>query len=139
MRANEVTKEKVNAYIGKMQRDHYANASVNRRTQLLGQSFRLAKLPAPEIARLSELGNVRRGFFVEPELRKTVALLPDYLQDPMLFAFLVGWRRNEIFTLTWADVDDDAIRLRADRSKGGEAAPSSWRARSERSSSAGRR
>lgn len=120
MRANEVTKEKVNAYIEKMQRDDYANASVNRRTQLLGQSFRLAKLPVPEIARLSELGNVRRGFFVEPELRKIVALLPDYLQDPTLLAFLVGWRRNEVFTLTWADVDDDAIRLRADRSKEGE-------------------
>jgi integrase len=117
MRTNEVTAEKVKAYIDRMVADEYAPASVNRRTQLLAQSFRLAQLPVPRIPRLSEIGNVRKGFFSEPELRRQVQLLPDYLQDATLFAFLCGWRRGEVFSLAWDDVDDDCIRLRAEHAK----------------------
>jgi integrase len=118
--SNEVTSEKVTAYIDKMVADKYANASINRRTQLLGQSFRLAQLTVPRIPRLSEIGNVRKGFYSEPELRRQVLLLPDYLQDATVFAWLCGWRRGEVFTLQWDDVDDDCIRLDAENSKNGE-------------------
>ncbi len=46
--------------------------------------------------------------------------LPAYLRDFTLFGFLVGWRKDEIASLEWADVDGDCIRLRPENSKNGE-------------------
>jgi integrase len=60
------------------------------------------------------------GFFAEKEFRAVRANLPDYLQDFTLFGYLVGWRKGEIASLAWADVDGDVIRLRAENSKNGE-------------------
>jgi integrase len=37
-----------------------------------------------------------------------------------LFGYLVGWRKGEIASLAWADVDGDVIRLRAENSKNGD-------------------
>jgi integrase len=50
-----------------------------------------------------------------------VAVLPDYLKDFTRFAYLTGWRKGEIISLRWADVDKDggAIRLRPEASKNG--------------------
>ncbi len=46
--------------------------------------------------------------------------LPDYLKDFVLFGFLVGWRKGEIASLAWEDVDGDCVRLRGENSKNGE-------------------
>jgi integrase len=75
----------------------------------------------PSIRHLSEKGNERKGFFSEKEFRDVLAHLPADLKDFALFAFLTGWRRGEIASLTWSDVEDkDAmIRLRAEPSKNG--------------------
>lgn len=45
-----------------------------------------------------------------------------YLQDACRFAYLSGWRRGEVFTLEWSDVDQRArvIRLRPEESKNGQ-------------------
>ena len=47
--------------------------------------------------------------------------MPAYLQDFSRFAYLTGWRKGEVTSLTWADVDRDggAIRLRPEISKNG--------------------
>jgi len=42
-----------------------------------------------------------------------------YLQDFARFAYLVGWRKGEIASLHWSDVDNDIIRLRPEHSKNG--------------------
>jgi integrase len=76
---------------------------------------------APIIERLSEKGNVRKGFVRRADLDRIIANLPEYLADPTLFAFLSSWRRGEILSITWPDVDSDTIRLRAEHSKEGEA------------------
>lgn len=54
------------------------------------------------------------GFFI--------AHLPEYLTDACRFAYLSGWRRGEVFTLEWSDVDQRArvIRLRPEESKNGQ-------------------
>ncbi len=46
---------------------------------------------------------------------------PGYLKDFVRFAYLTGWRKGEIISLLWADVDrdGDAIRLRPEHSKNG--------------------
>ena len=99
-----------------------AAATVNRGTQLLGQAFRLAvkrgRLPfLPPVRHLSEVGNVRRGFFERAEFEAVVNALPEYLRDFCRFGFHTGWRKGEISALRWADVDAEAVRLRSEDSK----------------------
>ena len=57
--------------------------------------------------------NTRQGFFERPDLEAVVAALPDDLRDFTRFAYLTGWRKGEIISLRWTDVDRDvgAIRL----------------------------
>jgi integrase len=97
-------------------------SSVNRSSQLLSQSFKLAiangqLTTAPRIRRLSERDNVRTGFFSDAEVRRVIANLPAHLQDFVLFGYLTGWRSGEIKSLLWSEVSGDVIRLRAENSK----------------------
>src|SRR6516162_78127 len=123
-RAVEVDSDAVNKYIQKLQGEDYRNASINRRTQLLGQSFKLAvenkRLSAdsiPKITRLSELDNVRKGFFEKPDFEAVLSHLPAYLQDFARFGFVTGWRKGSIASLRWDDLGDDVIYLQAADSK----------------------
>ncbi len=72
------------------------------------------------IRHLSEIGNARRGFFADYEFRNVESNLPKYLKDYARFAYLTGWRKGEIASLRWEDVDGDTIRLRAENSKNGQ-------------------
>lgn len=71
--------------------------------------------PFPEI----RVENARQGFFEQADLDAVVAHLPPYLQDVTRFAFLTGWRKQEVLGLTWAEVDmaGRAIKLPQARSK----------------------
>ena len=73
-----------------------------------------------EVRRLPE-HNTRQGFFERSDLEAVVAALPEYLQDFTRFGYLTAWRRGELATLTWADVDrtGGVIRLRPEHSKNG--------------------
>ena len=97
-----------------------APASLNRVLQLVKQSYGLAELPAPRIRRLSEKGNERQGFFLEQEFRRVLANLPDYLCDFCFFDYLVGWRKSEVSSLDWTQVEGNVIRLKGEDSKNGE-------------------
>ncbi len=123
--APEITAAAVDAYIEDRLEEDAAPATVNRGTQLLGRAFRLALergkvTTVPSIRHLPEK-NVREGFFERPEFEAVLAALPDDLRDLVLFAYLTGWRRGEICSLRWTDVDLDggAIRLRPDNAKTG--------------------
>jgi integrase len=100
------------------------SATVNRETQLLGQAvqpfFTRLALPAPTIRRLPE-DNVRQGFFERGDFEKVVDALPDDLRDFCRFGYLSGWRRGELASLRWADVDREGgvLRLRPEASKNG--------------------
>ncbi len=93
---------------------------------MLGQAFRLAETRRwvnrlPHIRRLPER-NARQGFFETEEIEAVIAHLLHYLKDFVRFGFLSGWRKGEIASLTWDDVDHHAriIRLRPEGSKTGE-------------------
>jgi len=100
-------------------------ATVNRETQLLGQAvrpfFARLGLPALTIRHQSEAGNVRQGFFERSDFENVVKALPEDLRDAARFGYVTGWRRGEIESLRWADVDHDAgvIRLRPEAAKNG--------------------
>jgi integrase len=121
-RALEVTPEKVDRFIAEMLDDEYAPATINRATQLLAQAFALAVerkhlSTAPKIRHLSEKGNERQGFFSDGEFHTVLDFLPEYLRDFARFGYLVGWRKGEIISLRWEDIDGDCIRLRGVNSK----------------------
>lgn len=123
-RAVEITPALVDRYIETRLATGAAHASINRSTQVFGQSFKLAVErgqlnSAPKLRHLPE-HNARTGFFAEREFRAVMENLPVYLQDFALFGFLCGWRSGEIKSLVWADVDGDCIRLRGENSKNGE-------------------
>lgn len=66
--------------------------------------------------------NVREGFLERATFDAVVRALSDDLQDFARFAYLTGWRRGEVQTLGWADVDrtHGRVRLRREHSKNGE-------------------
>jgi integrase len=125
-RACSLTAEQVDCYIEQRLAEGSAPASINRTMQVLGQAYTLAierkhLSNAPKIRHLSEAGNVRQGFFSEPEFRAVVDNLPEYLKDFARFAYYTGMRKGEIASLRWEDLDGDVIRLRAENAKNGKA------------------
>jgi integrase len=62
---------------------------------------------------------VREGFVEAAGFGEIVKNLPEPLDDVARFAFVCGWRKQEVLSLSWSDVDLDArrIRLRRENSK----------------------
>lgn len=121
-KAIQVSAESVEDYIEEMREQEYTDSTINRGTQILNQAYELAirheKISsAPEIVRLSEVGNERQGFFETADFEGVVGKLPEYLKDFARFGFVTGWRKGSIQTLRWTDVTEDVITLRAENSK----------------------
>jgi integrase len=100
----------------------YSNSTVNHRTKLLRQAFKLGirnqqLTQQPFIPRLSEVGNERQGFFETADFEAVIPQLPQYLRDFCRFGFVTGWRKGSIESLRWSDVGNDVIYLRAENSK----------------------
>src|SRR5206468_4576369 len=115
----------IDRYIEAKLAEDYTPASVNRQTGLLAQALRLAHRRGTlasvlAVRRLPER-NARQGFLERADLDQVVAALPEYLQDLVRFAYLTAWRRGELVSLRWSDVDRDGgvIRLRPEHSKNG--------------------
>jgi len=125
-RAILLTPKHVDTFINQELESGRAPATINRCTQLVGQAYNLALRrkelnTKPYIRKLPER-NARQGFFEHDEYERVINHLPEYLKDPCRFAYLSGWRRGEVFTLEWTDVDQRArvIRLRPEESKNGQ-------------------
>lgn len=125
-RAIDVSAEMVDCYIEARlsEKEPPAMATVNRETGLLAQAFKLGVerqriSSAPKIRKLSERGNARQGFFEKPDFEKLLKQLPEHLQGFVSFAYHSGWRKGEISSLAWTDVDTGGkvIRLRPENSK----------------------
>lgn len=120
--ATALTSEDIEKYIARRRDAGARNASINRVTEVLRHAYKLAKLTPPDIKHQSEKDNVRTGFFGREEFDNLCAQLPENLRDFCHFAYLTGWRRNEIRTLSWSDYQEreSTIRLRGENSKNGE-------------------
>jgi integrase len=124
-RAVDVNYRAIEGYITKRREEKKSNATINRELELLRRALRLGHdrqlLPSiPKVRVLAE-NNTRQGFFERPDLEAVVAVLPEYLRDFTRFAYMTGWRKGEIISLNWTDVDRDAgaIRLRPEAAKTG--------------------
>ena len=123
-RAIDIGPDSVDRYVAIRLSDGAANVTINRETGLLAQAFRLGVegqriSAAPKIRKLSEKGNARQGFFEKVDFDEMVKHLPDYLKGFVKFGYYSGWRRGEVRSLQWADVDLAArvIRLRPENCK----------------------
>jgi integrase len=91
-------------------------------TQLFGQAIRpflqKHRLPVPPIRKLPE-DNTREGFFSRAEIESVIKHLPKDLRDFTRWAYLTAWRKGEIASLRWSDVDVEGrtVRLSWRRSK----------------------
>jgi integrase len=123
IRAMELSPDHVNHFIADKLADGYANASINRITGVIGQAFQLAVREqrishAPYIKHLPE-DNARQGFVAADAFEHVRENLPADLRDFAQFAFSTGWRRGEISSLDWSNLQDNdtMIRLRPDQAK----------------------
>ncbi|MEX0879318.1 MAG: tyrosine-type recombinase/integrase [Thermoanaerobaculia bacterium] len=124
VKALKVTPERVRAYVVERQKAGLANASVNRELEIIRRSFRLANDDArltysPRIRSL-HVDNARQGFFEKAEFEAVEKALRDPLNDMARFAYLTGWRRSEVASLGWENVDRSAREVRLITSKNGE-------------------
>lgn len=126
MRAVTVTEREVDGYIERCLADgRWKPATINRRLEILARAFRLGVerrriVAVPRVRSLPEK-NVRKGFFEADEFGRFLAYLPEYLQDFVQFAYWSSWRRREIASLRWPDVDfkGRAVMLRGENAKTG--------------------
>lgn len=125
VRAIAVTAATVDRYIETRlsEKEPPAMATVNRETGLLAQAFKLGVerqriSAAPKIRKLPER-NARQGFWEKADFNQMVKHLPKHLQGFAKFGYHSGWRKGEISSLEWADVDIAAkvLRLRPENSK----------------------
>lgn len=74
--------------------------------------------------------NARKGFVTQEQLEHLLAELPEYLRTPAQYAYLTGWRREEILGLRWSSVDleNGTARVEESESKNGEAREFPFRA-----------
>jgi integrase len=125
-KARDITTADVEAYVLKRQREKASNGEINRELSALKRMFSLGIraekiLRRPYIPRLEER-NIRKGFFEIWDFQAVLAKLPDYLCAPITFAFWSGWRKSEILSLTWQQVDFEAgsVKLPVGSTKNGD-------------------
>lgn len=124
-RAVKLTTATVNDYINQRLEEKRKPATINRETAMLRAALRLAFRRRQissvlEIPKLRE-DNARQGFFEQAEFEAVDDHMPEYLKGFAHFGYLSGWRKSEISSLPWEDVDrlGRVIRLRPQNSKNG--------------------
>lgn len=97
-----------------------SNGTINRELEVLMKALRMGKIhPLPILKKLPE-APPRQGFFDDAKIAAITRKLPAYLQPPVWFGYYTGWRREEVFSLEWSQVDTDAGEVRLWTSKNDE-------------------
>lgn len=100
-----------------------ANATLNRELEYLRHAYNLKVkdfIYGPAIPRLEE--RVREGFYERADFEAIAAFLPEDLGDFARWGYLTGWRKGEIASLRWSELnmENRQLRLRGQFSKNGE-------------------
>ena len=125
-RALDITPDKVKAYQALRLEEGAARSTVNREVACLRRMLSLAveagKLSQRPTFHLLDGERVRQGFLEHRDFLAIVAELPQETAPIVEFLYWSGWRKGEVLTLQWRDVDlaGKTIRLRIEHSKTGE-------------------
>jgi integrase len=114
MRAVNVDGEKVQEFVSSTIARGKQNATVNRSLQLLGQAYKISRVPCGfQLSLLDESQNVRKGKFTPEEAVRVAISLPAYLSDVARFAYESGARVGEILKMRWGYVQGEVIAVPA--------------------------
>jgi integrase len=108
-RAVTITSADIDRFILYRQEAGASNAEINRELAIIKRAYSLGArsgkiLNRPHISSLKE-NNVRKGFFEREQFEVILRFLSEPLQRLMLFFFITGWRKSEVLTLQWRQVD----------------------------------
>jgi integrase len=115
-KAHSLRADMVSAYISQRLEQGATNATINRELAAFKRMFNLGLKSEriyrkPYIPMLKE-DNVRAGFFEYGEFIALRNALPEYLKAVVTFAYYTGWRKQEILSLKWNQVDLNARTVR---------------------------
>lgn len=127
LKATKIGPADIKQFIVRRQEEGAANGTINReltaviRAFSLGVECRLISY-APKVDTLRE-DNVRKGFFEREQLNGVLKRMRAHNQNPARFAFITGWRKQEILGLRWPQIDFQAgvVRLEPGTTKNREA------------------
>jgi len=119
IRVPGITTARIKTYIDKRLQEGSSNASINRELAALKRMLHLgAEQTPPKVDRVPHIPtleerNIRKGFFEYREYRQLLDSLPGYLKPAVTFAYMTGWRKEEILSLKWPQVDlaEGTVRL----------------------------
>lgn len=127
MKANRITENDVDKYILQRRDEGASNGTINRELSVIRKAYSLGiqkriVSDRPHITMLAE-DNVRTGFFEPDQFQSVLSKLPERLKPVARLAYVTGWRKQELLTLQWRQVDFDArcIRLEPGTTKNKEA------------------
>ncbi len=113
--ARDVTLDRLNAYVVARLDAKKKPATIKNELAVLKRALHLAekagKAICPPFPTIS-VQNARTGFFEANEFQAVCARLPEDLRPVVTFAYLTGWRKQEILSLTWDRVDFAAGTIR---------------------------
>jgi len=114
-RAAAITTSAIRKFIAKRQEAGASNATVNRELESLKRAFNLGiqagkLISKPYVPKLKE-NNIRTGFFEPEQFYAVRGHLPEYLKPYVTFAYITGWRKSEISSLKWYQINFDTGRV----------------------------
>jgi integrase len=123
-KASSITTPDIRAYINQRQSEEASNGSINRELTLIKRAFNLGAQAGrvaskPHIEMLKE-NNARKGFFEPDQFSSLYIYLPEHMKPVVTFAYITGWRRSEILSLQWHQVDFEGRCVRLYTSKNDE-------------------
>ncbi len=113
LRAPEITTPRIRRYIEARLEEGAENGTINRELAALKRMLNIgAQQTPPRVDRVPFIpmlkeNNVRKGFFEHGDFLALRNVLPGHLKGFVTFGYKTGWRKAEIETLTWAQVDLD--------------------------------
>lgn len=123
LRALDLTTDRLTLYVCDRQAEGASNSSIQKELANLKRSLGLARLagrlstvpPFPTVS----VSNTRQGFFDREGLEDVCAHLDADVEPVVRFAYLTAWRKSEVLSLRWEQVDWDAgtVRLEAGTTK----------------------
>jgi integrase len=125
--AVELSEGRIERYRADRLAEGCKDTTVNRELAVIRRAYKIAtrgkdkrvspnSVPSIEIAREN---NARQGFVDYEDFLALVRHLPSPIDDIAWFAYRSGWRKGEVLSLTWSDVDQarGVITLRSENSK----------------------
>jgi integrase len=110
-RVTDINTARIKSYMAKRMEEGAANGTINRELSALKRMLMLgARCTPPKVDRVPYIpmlkeNNIRKGFFEHEQFLAVREALPEHLKGMVTFAYKTGWRKSEIGTLQWSQVD----------------------------------